>query len=59
MKYLFLILGLTLITSCSSTQEIAGTDPLGTQVTVYRKDGQMVKQVRETADQRIIIIYKD
>lgn len=59
MKYLVLISILTLITSCSSTQEIAGTDPYGTHVTVYRKDGKMVKQVRETEDQRVVIVYKD
>jgi hypothetical protein len=59
MKSLVFVLFLALITSCSSTNQIAGIDPMGTQVTVYRRDGKMVKQVRETVDQRIVIVYKD
>jgi len=59
MKSLVFVLLLALITSCSATNQIAGIDPMGTQVTVYRRDGKMVKQVRETVDQRIVIVYKD
>ena len=59
MKSLVFVLFLALITSCSSTNQIFGIDPMGTQVTVYRRDGKMVKQVRETVDQRIVIVYKD